>query len=79
MVRGAKLRIHGTVFAAGRGTKGDTAKGCLEEAKRRRREGGERETRRSGEQRRDAIYASDSSFSLEFQRGNHGRLGGYVY
>lgn len=78
MVRGVKLRIHGTVFAAGRGTKGDTAKGCLEEAKRREGKA-ERERREEAESREVAIYASDSSFSLEFQRGNHGRLGGYVY
>lgn len=74
MVRGAKLRIHGTVFAAGRETKGDMAKGCLEVAKRRK-EKAERGTRRRRSE--VAIYASDSS--LEFQRGYHGRLGGYVY
>lgn len=76
MVRGAKLRIHGTVFAAGRETKGDMAKGCLEVAKRRK-EKAERGTRRRRSE--VAIYASDSSLGLEFQRGYHSRLGGYVY
>lgn len=59
MVRGAKLRIHGTVFAAGRGKRGDMAKGCLEVAKRRK-EKTERGTKRR-ERREVAIYASDSS------------------
>lgn len=53
MVRGVKLRIHGTVFAARRGTKGDTAKGCLEEAKRRR-EGEER--REEAESREETLF-----------------------
>lgn len=56
MVRGAKLRIHGTVFAAGRETKGDMAKGCLEVVKRRK-EKAERGTRRR--RSKVAIYASE--------------------
>lgn len=78
MVRGAKLRIHGTVFAAGRGTEGNTAKGCLEVAKRRK-EKTKRERYEEARGEKSLFMRLTRAWSLEFQRGNHGRLGGYVY